>query len=126
MLAPPNQGSTLADIFVRFPFYNWLVGQAGTQIGTGPESLPKTLGPVDYPVGVIAGNRSWNPVLSHLIPGPDDGRISVKSTKLAGMADFIEVPCIHPLIMNSRRVIQECLHFLRQGCFLSKNVEKGR
>ena len=74
MLAPPNQGSVLADIFGRFPFYDWLIGPAGAQIRTGPDSLPKGLGPVDYPVGIIAGNRSCNPVLSHLIPGPDDGR----------------------------------------------------
>ena len=117
MLSPPNQGSELADIFGRIPFYNWLIGPVGTQIGTNPDSLPNSLGSVDYPVGIIAGNRSFNPLFSPLIPGPDDGRISVTGTKLAGMVDFIEVPCIHPLIMNCRLVIQQTIHFLQQGCF---------
>lgn len=125
MLAPPNQGSELVDFFSRFPFYDWFLGPVGTQLGTGPDSLPNSLGPVDVPLGIIAGNRSWNPLFSRLIPGPDDGRISVKNTKLVGMVDFIEVPCIHPLIMNYRLVIQECIHFLQQGCFLSGMERKG-
>ena len=117
MLAPPNQGLVLDDIFQKNPFYKWLIGPAGNQIGTNRGSIPKSLGPVDYPVGIIAGNRSINPVFSPLLPGPDDGRISVTNTKLAGMADFIEVPYIHPLIMNYRLVIQQTIHFLQQGCF---------
>ncbi len=117
MLAPPNQGSVLADIFQKNLFYGWLIGPAGSQIGTSPDSIPKKLGSADYPVGIIAGNRSINPVFSPLIPGPDDGRISVENTKLDGMADFIVVPYIHPLIMNYQMVIQQTDHFLKQGCF---------
>lgn len=117
MLAPPNQGSRLADVFGQYAFYSWLLGPVGSQIGTSPDSLPNSLGPVDYPVGIIAGNRSINPVFSPLIPGSDDGRISVTGTKLAGMADFIEVPYIHPLIMNYRMVIQQTIHFLKHGSF---------
>ena len=117
MLAPPNQGAELADIFGGSSLYDWILGPVGTQIGTGPDSLPNRLGPVDYPVGVIAGNRSFNPLFSFLIPGRDDGRISVARTKLAGMADFIEVPYTHPLIMNYRRVIRQCIHFIQKGKF---------
>lgn len=117
MLAPPNQGAELADIFGGFPLYRWILGPAGAQIGTDTDSLPNTLGPVDYEVGVIAGNRSLNPLFSQLIPGPDDGRVSVERTRLAGMADFLIVPCIHPLIKNYVGVIQQTIHFLQHGCF---------
>jgi len=75
---------------------------------------------VEYPLGIIASNRSITPFFSPLIPGPDDGRISVSGTKLAGMADFIEGPYIHPLIMNYRQVIQQTIHFLQQGFFQPK------
>jgi pimeloyl-ACP methyl ester carboxylesterase len=117
MLAPPNQGATLADIFGRLPFFGWILGPVGAQIGTGPDSLPNTLGPADYAVGIIAGNRSFNPLFSPLIPGHDDGRVAVESTKLDGMADFLVLPCIHPLIMNYRQVIRQTIHFLQRGHF---------
>jgi len=117
MLAPPNQGAKLADVFARLPFYNWILGPAGMQIGKGPDSVPNCLGPVEYEVGIIAGNRSINPILSILIPGADDGRIAVESTKLAGMTDFLVLPCIHPLIMNDKDVIRQSIHFLANGCF---------
>lgn len=117
MLAPPNQGANLANIFEHFPFYKWILGPVGTQIGTGPDSIPNILGPADFEVGIIAGNRSANPFLSTMIPGIDDGRISVESTKLAGMADFLVLPCIHPLIMNDKQVIRQSIHFLAYGCF---------
>lgn len=117
MLAPPNQGAILADIFERLPFFDWILGPVGIQIRTRPDSLPKFLGPVNYEVGIIAGNRSVNPILSVLIPGADDGRIAVKSTKLAGMADFLVLPCIHPMIMNYKNTIRQTIHFLAQGCF---------
>jgi triacylglycerol lipase len=122
MLAPPNQGAALAQVFERFPPYHWILGPVAAQIGTGPSSLPKALGLADYPVGVIAGNRSLNPLFSPLIPGPDDGRVAVAETQLEGMADFLVLPCIHPLIMNYRQVIWQTVHFLQQGCFAHPNA----
>ncbi len=117
MLAPPNQGAKLADVFEQLPFYNWILGPVGIQIGTGSNSILKSLGPVDYEVGIIAGSCSFNPIFSVLIPGLDDGRIAVECTKLTGMADFLVLPCIHPLIMNYKKVIRQTIHFLAQGCF---------
>jgi len=117
MLAPPNQGAELADIFGRLPLFHWILGPVGTQIGTGPDSLPNTLGSVGTKVGIIAGNRSLNPLFSPLIPGPDDGRVAVERTQLAGMTDFLVLPCIHPLIMNYRQVIRQTIHFLQSGSF---------
>ena len=117
MLAPPNQGANLTDIFECFPLYNWILGPIGTQIGTKSDSIPNTLGPADFEVGIIAGSRSANPIFSAMIPGTDDGRIAVESTRLAGMADFLVLPCIHTLIMNYSSVIYQTIHFLAYGSF---------
>jgi hypothetical protein len=117
MLAPPNQGAVLVDRFSGNRCFQWILGPVGRQLGTNPDSLPKRLGPVDYEVGIIAGNRSLNPLFSSLIPGPDDGRIAVEATKVDGMTDFVVVPCIHPTIMNCAITIKQTVNFVKLGCF---------
>ena len=94
-----------------------LNGPAGQQLGTDDDSVPKRLGPARYPVGIITGNSSINPILSLLIPGEDDGKVSIENARLQGMTDFLVVPHSHPLIMNSDRVIRQTSHFLRRGSF---------
>lgn len=119
MLAPPNQGSEVVDNFAKVPGFSWLNGPAGLQLGTDANSIPATLGPVDYSVGVIAGDKTFNLILSQFLPNPDDGKVSVKNTKLAGMADFLVVNVSHPFIMKDEAVIEQTIHFLRTGKFKS-------
>lgn len=117
MLGPPNQGSEVVDALKDVPGFETINGPAGRQLGTDAASIPQQLGPVTYPVGVIIGNRSINPLLSLLIPGEDDGKVSVERAKVEGMTDFLVVPHTHPLIMNSEQVIHQTCHFLRRGAF---------
>ena len=117
MLGPPNRGSKLADRLAGWPVYRLLTGPAGQQIGAGASGAVNCLGPIDFELGVIAGNRSLNPLFSHLIPGEDDGAVSVESTKAPGMQDFLVVPRSHTFIMNDPEVAWQVEHFLRQGRF---------
>ncbi|MGI9295048.1 MAG: esterase/lipase family protein [Pseudomonadales bacterium] len=117
MLAPPNQGSEVVDNISSFPGYSLLNGPAGSQLGTGEGSIPSSLGPVTYPVGVIAGTRTINLVLSMYLPNPDDGKVSVENTKVEGMVDYIEIPVSHPFIMRKEAVIEQALAFMATGKF---------
>ena len=117
MLAPPNQGSELVDAMADLALYRFITGPAGQQLGTDEKGAPARLGPVAFDLGVIAGNRSLKPVFSAMIPGEDDGAVSVQSTKVEGMADHIVLPATHTLLMNNPLVIAQAMIFLRTGHF---------
>lgn len=117
MLGPPNQGSAAVDELRDVPGFDWLNGPAGLQLGKGEESVPLKLGPAAFELGVIAGNRSIDPITSSVLENPDDGRVSVDDTKLDGMADFIVVEHSHAFMMRMRRPIELTIRFLKNGSF---------
>jgi hypothetical protein len=124
MVGPPNQGSELVDRLGSCPIFSLINGPAGRELGTSANSLPNRLGTPKYYVGVIAGNRSINWINSLLIPGPDDGKVSVERTKLSSMADHIVVPTTHPFMVRNREVICQTIEFLRSGKFDHGNQRK--
>ncbi len=117
MMGPPNQGSELADYYAALITADYLEPPALAQLGTGPESVPLELGPVDFELGVIAGNTHHRNFLPGLPDGPGDGTVSVAETAVAGMADFIAVPASHTLMMWSDTVLAQMVYFLRHGAF---------
>jgi len=117
MLAPPNQGSQVVDKLRNVPGYKLYNGEAGMQLGTDENSIPVNLGAVEFELGVIAGSWTFNPLLSQLLPNPDDGKVSVESTKVEGMADHITLPATHTFMMKSKKVIRQAVHFVNHGRF---------
>lgn len=119
MIAPPNKGSAIVDRFGDLAAFGWINGPAGAQLGSTPDSLPNRLGPADFELGVIAGSRSYSPLFSNIIPGRDDGKVSIESTKLEGMAEHIVVSAGHTFIAMKPKTVRLTLAFLRTGSFAS-------
>jgi len=127
MLAPPNQGSAVADRLRRFPPFRWFTGVNGARLGTGADSLPRALGPwpAGVDLGVIAGNRTLNPLFSAWLEGPNDGKVSVASTRLAGLRDHLVLPHSHTWLQWRADTARAVGHFLQHGCFGSPVPSPG-
>ena len=122
MLGTPNGGSEIADHLKDFLPYRAWFGPAGQQLGTIRDAtLGAMLPPVDYPVGIVAGNRSVYPISSVFLPKPHDGRVSVENTKLEGMADHIVIGASHPWLPRNALAIGQTIAFLRDGRFKRDN-----
>jgi triacylglycerol lipase len=117
MLSPPNRGSEVVDRLGELSLFRLINGPAGLQLGTRQESLPRALGSASFEVGIITGSRSINPILSLLIPGDDDGKVSIENAKLDGMTDFCVISATHPFIMRNKEAIEQVLVFLAEGRF---------
>ena len=117
LLGPPNRGSELADLALRLRPIHRIVGPTALALGTSGASFPSTLGPAQFECGVVAGNRSRNPLGSWLIRDDDDGVVGVASTRLDGMADWIVLAVSHNSLLRSRAVAEQTAHFLANGRF---------
>jgi triacylglycerol esterase/lipase EstA (alpha/beta hydrolase family) len=123
MLGTPNGGSEIADRLKNLGAYRAFFGPAGQQLGTQRDADIDALLPrIDYPVGVIAGNRSIYPITSAFLPKPHDGRVSVENTRLDGMADHIVIGAAHPWLVRNAEAIEQTIAFLKGGRFRNREL----
>ncbi len=116
-LAPPNQGSEIADLLKNFWPYKKIYGPAGQQLITDQSSIKHLLGEVTYDLGVIAGDTAIDPICWSLIPGKNDEKVSIERTKLKGMKDHIVVSASHTFFPSNKEVQNQTLYFLKNGNF---------
>lgn len=118
MLGPPNHGSELADALYPAAWFRTLAGADATaQLRASDAAFFETLGTPPVAVGIIAGGRGDGTGFSDVLPGDDDGRVSVESARLEGAADFILLPRRHAMLLVSTDTIHQILRFITTGRF---------
>jgi pimeloyl-ACP methyl ester carboxylesterase len=118
MLGTPNSGSEIADRLKDVSLYRAYFGPAGLQLVTTKDATLAALPPLDYEVGIIAGNRFFDPISALLLlPWPNDGRVSVESCKLDDMADHTTVKASHMGLLVHPTAVRQTVAFLREGRF---------
>jgi pimeloyl-ACP methyl ester carboxylesterase len=118
LLGTPNRGSEVADLLKEFWVYRAFYGPAGQQLATTPDATLSALPQLDYEVGIISACRSIAPISSRfLLPQPNDGRVSVQSCMIDGMADHITIRTWHTGLLLNSDAIRQTITFLREGRF---------
>ncbi|MDF1758318.1 MAG: hypothetical protein P1U74_08485 [Legionellaceae bacterium] len=116
MLSPPNHGSPLADMLCHNWFYKTIMGPSGQELTTYNMSK-NTNTSKSYQIGIIAGSYNLSPFSKSLFHEQNDGKVSVSSSKMLGMKDFIVMPVSHSFMMNNSKVKRQILCFLEYGKF---------
>jgi len=118
MIAPPNQGARIAEIFKSNQIFKVVWGRSGSQIAEWKKLSAKLATP-PCEFGIIAGGQGEDGLSNPLLTGDDDGIVRVKEAKLPGARDFILVPTIHGIIMNDKRTLEYAKRFFEEGHFVS-------
>lgn len=119
MLGPPNHGSSLAALFGDSKLFNLVLGKPGQELGRHWAWAANDLATPEFEFGIIAGGLGNREGLNPLLPGDDDGIVSVESTRLAGASDFLVLPIMHTFLNNDQRVFEHTLRFLQHGYFVA-------
>ncbi len=117
MLGPPNQGSQIADRLQSFVPVSWFTGAPFFQLGKDWKTFSSELTLPPCPYGIVAGNLPTISKVHPFLDGANDIIVRVEETRLEGASDFMQINVPHNWLMNSRRVQQATLNFLKSGKF---------
>ncbi len=117
MLGTPNSGAELADMLKRNLIFQTVYGPAGQELVTDPNGTIGSLPTPDFEFGIIAGGKGDERGFNPLLPGDDDGTVTIASTRLAGATDFLRIPKIHSILMSDETATAAIQCFLEHGRF---------
>jgi len=121
MLAPPNNGARMAELFEHVKIMDWVWGDSAVELAKSPIELQKKLATPKCQFGIIAGGRGTQDGRNRFLEGDDDLVVRVEETKLVGARDFAVLPVYHGWIMNDPIVREYTLRFLEHGHFVSES-----
>ncbi len=119
-LGPPYHGSAIVDHLAKYSWFEKFYGPAALELSASPSGIFSRVGVVSYELGVIAGNK-WiffdYYFAKYILETPNDGKVSVASTRIEGCQHYIEMPVNHEFMPEFNTVIEQTSYFLSQGHF---------
>ncbi len=114
MLAPPNQGSAMAEAWAGMSVFHALYGAAAEQLR--PERVQRRPGlPAEVDLLVLAGGRrDGGQGYNRLVRGNDDGLVGVEETRLGPVRPEL-VGGTHTFLQWRPDVLQRAVGFLLEG-----------
>lgn len=117
LIGSPNGGTELVDSYKKEWWFDY-AGPTAKVLGTDKNSFPKSLKKPYYPVGVIAGVVTTQmDMIEEAFDGEHDGMVSVESTKIEGMSDFIKIKTNHSMMRYDDEVASQTIYFLQKSSF---------
>lgn len=111
-LAPPNGGSELVDKIGHWRLYQKLFGPAGAQLSVKHRGTLERPQAYDFPLHIAAGSAAWEPISWLIMPKPNDGKVTVESTKIPGHHTHRVFKTSHTYFPLSRSVIKYVIETL--------------
>ena len=112
MIAPPNQGSDLAEALGSLAPFHWIGGPSASEIAAGP---PFAILPRGIEVAIVAGGSADGAGFNPLLAGNNDGVVTVAETALDGVESRLTVTALHTVIASDPQTIAATRHFLASG-----------
>ncbi len=118
MIAPPNKGTEMADIFSN-PTTEFLLGPNVKHMKTDSDSFANKLPIPTCEVGIIAGKKGKKPWFNPFLKEDNDGNVSVSLTTLGNEKDIAIITATHGLMTQQKKVIKLMNSFMKNGSFKS-------
>jgi len=122
MLAPPNKGAEIADVFSSKKFFKRFFDPNISKMKTDSNSYTNKLPiPKHSEIGLIVGIRGNKKGYSQYIKNDNDGALTPTKAYLGIEKDAILIKKEHTLMTQSLYVCRLIAEFLKQGVFISRN-----
>ncbi len=113
MLAPPNQGASIARLLGKTGLFGLIAGPGANQLGLRWQEVIDHLATPPCPFAIIAGDLSQTWLSNPLIEQPNDLLVTVNETKLDGAKQFYSVPIAHAMLMTDAHAQGITIQFLK-------------
>ncbi len=118
MIAPPNNGTPIADFYNKFHFLKFFLGPnlknltTDTISGAGRYPIPTC------EIGLITGSFSGSKKLNLFIRSDNDGMVVPEQAKLGIEKDYVNIKSWHFGLLYDKRVVKYVVSFLKYGRFI--------
>ncbi|PLX09404.1 MAG: hypothetical protein C0596_02360 [Marinilabiliales bacterium] len=127
MIAPPNQGAAIADLFDPEKKLNKFLGPNVQRMQTDSGSFVNTIPyPYNIEIGIIIGCRGKDIGYNVFIEGDNDGLVKPEHTLLGNEQDTIVFKLDHLALIRRRKPRKEVVEFLKYGTFHYVKTEDRR